>query len=120
MRIAEVDNSGYLRARRVGELAYKNSVIASYQNATLTSEEFSLDPHEGKTISIDYPTPDGYKYNGIYAVQTNHAFVCSIGSFSRNGSTSKCWVTITNRSDSTTLTDCTVSMGVSFVKITAE
>lgn len=120
MRIAEVDNSGYLRARRVGELAYKNNVKADYINTTVTSEVFSLEPGKGKTQTIDLDTPEGYKFNGIYYVSCNHSIACSIGSFYRNVSTSQCWVAITNRTPSTTLNDCTVSIGVSFVKISAE
>ena len=120
MRIAEVDNSGYLRARRVGELAYKNSARLQFQNATLTSDVFTLAAGEGKAVSIDYPTPEGYNFNGVYSVTSNHSIACSIGQFSRNGSTGKCWVTLTNRNQSTGLDDCTVSMGVSFVRVVTE
>lgn len=119
MRIAEVDNSGYLRARRVGEMAYKNSVRNVYSNTTVTSDAFTLNAGAGKAVSIPLDTPAGYSFNGIYNVTSNHQFACSIGGFTRNGVTGLCWVDITNRSN-TNFTDLVVNMGVSFVKIETE
>lgn len=119
MRIAEVDQSGYLRARRVGEMAYKNNVKLEYKNITVTSEPKNIPSDTGATFDITYQTPEGYSFNGIYQVNSAHGYMCHIGGFLRNGTTGLCRVYLTNRSN-VAAEDTTVNMGLSFVKITTE
>ena len=119
MRIAEVDNSGYLRARRVGELAYKNNVKLEYKNIIVTSDPQDIPAGKGATFDITYQTPEGYNFNGIYQINSAHSYMCDIGGFLRNGSTGLCRVYLTNRSNAAAK-DTVVNMGLSFVKLTVE
>lgn len=118
MRMAEVDQSGYLRAKRVGKLAYKDRIRRNFIDALLTSDPVTLQSGQGALFTLDLVTPDGYQFNAIYRVESSHPLACSIGSFRRNGVTDNCTVSITNHSGET-FNDLTVTMGVRFVQLEA-
>lgn len=124
MRMAEVDQSGYLRAKRTGKLAYKDQIKRVYYDMLTTSDPFTLASGEGKLIEMSMPTPSSYQFSAIYRVFSNHYFACHLGGFRRwggelpDGSQGVFYTAITNRSG-VDLTDVTITVGIRFIRLDA-
>lgn len=116
MRIAEVDQSGYLRARKLGKLAYANEVKRVFNDILVTSEPIELAPGEGQLIDMALATPETFQFSAIYRVESNHHLACSIGRFNRDGTSALCRIAVTNRSNQT-FDDVTVTMGIRFIRL---